>query len=83
MTAAPSIIMARYKALTVFNFIIGTCALSFQIGVLYPWHHQLDEDFKKLQKHHESNLQLFHNKKWEKLNEIDSKITALLEKMHK
>ncbi|KAG0212846.1 hypothetical protein BGX28_005502 [Mortierella sp. GBA30] len=72
--------MARYKALTVFNFIIGTSALSFQIGVLYPWHHQLDEDFKKLQLHHETNLQIFHNKKWEKLNEIDSKLNDLLNK---
>ncbi|KAG0247746.1 hypothetical protein BG011_000986, partial [Mortierella polycephala] len=54
--------MARYKVLTVVNFIIGTSALSFQIGVLYPWHHQLDEDFKRLERHHKSNLELFHNR---------------------
>lgn len=34
------------------NFAIGTSALCFQIFVLYPWHQQLDDDFKALQKEH-------------------------------
>jgi hypothetical protein len=73
--------MTRYKILTMVNFVIGTSALSFQIGVLYPWHHKLDADFEILQKHHESTLQLFHNRKWDKLNDIDTKISTLLSKL--
>lgn len=34
------------------NFVIGSSALCFQIGVLYPWHEKLDEEFKELQKEH-------------------------------
>ncbi|OBT80366.1 hypothetical protein VF21_00895 [Pseudogymnoascus sp. 05NY08] len=34
------------------NFAIGTSALCFQIFVLYPWHQQLDDDFKELKKEH-------------------------------
>ncbi|KAK3843723.1 MAG: hypothetical protein J3R72DRAFT_439779 [Linnemannia gamsii] len=62
------------------NFVIGSAALSFQVGVLYPWHHQLDGDFKDLENKHEKRLQLFHDRKWEKLMEIDSKLESLLKK---
>jgi hypothetical protein len=34
------------------NFAIGTSALCFQIFVLYPWHQQLDNDFKELKEEH-------------------------------
>ena len=34
------------------NFVIGSSALSFQVFVLYPWHEQLDEEFKELGKDH-------------------------------
>ncbi|KAF9350529.1 hypothetical protein BGX26_011312 [Mortierella sp. AD094] len=73
--------MAKYKAITMVNFVIGSAALSFQIGVLYPWHHQLDGDFKDLEKKHESHLQSFHEKKWKKLSEMDAKMDTLLKKM--
>lgn len=39
-------IITRGFSLT--NFVIGTSALSFQIFVLYPWHHRLDQDFQEL-----------------------------------
>jgi hypothetical protein len=70
--------MDKFKVLTLVNFIIGCTALSFQVGVLYPWHHQSDGDFKELEKKHESRLQLFHDCKWEKLKEIDSKLELLM-----
>ncbi|KAH7055033.1 hypothetical protein BKA57DRAFT_452810 [Linnemannia elongata] len=73
--------MDKFKVLTLVNFIIGSTALSFQVGVLYPWHHQLDGDFKELEKKHESRLQLFHNRKWEKLREIDSKLDSLVKQL--
>ena len=34
------------------NFLVATSALGFQVGVLYPWHKQLDEDFEALKKEH-------------------------------
>ncbi|KAG0247044.1 hypothetical protein BGZ95_009073, partial [Linnemannia exigua] len=73
--------MDKFKVLTLVNFIIGSTALSFQVGVLYPWHHQLDGDFKELEKKHESRLQLFHDRKWEKLREIDSKLDSLVKQL--
>jgi len=39
-------IIARRFSLT--NFFIATTALGFQVFVLYPWHKQLDDDFKEL-----------------------------------
>jgi hypothetical protein len=34
------------------NFVVASSALAFQVGVLYPWHKQLDEDFEKLRTEH-------------------------------
>ena len=34
------------------NFVIASSALAFQVFVLYPWHHRLDEDFEDLKKEH-------------------------------
>ncbi|KAF9425666.1 hypothetical protein BGZ94_007320 [Podila epigama] len=73
--------MDKFKVLTLVNFVIGSTALSFQVGVLYPWHHQLDGDFKELEKKQESRLQLFHDRKWEKLREIDSKLDSLVKQL--
>ncbi|KAF2427192.1 hypothetical protein EJ08DRAFT_366979 [Tothia fuscella] len=39
-------VIARRFSIT--NFVIATSALGFQVFVLYPWHHKLDEDFKEL-----------------------------------
>lgn len=39
------------------NFLIATSALGFQVGVLYPWHKELDEGFTKLRKEHTRVLQ--------------------------
>ncbi|KAH7253512.1 uncharacterized protein BKA55DRAFT_593217 [Fusarium redolens] len=40
------------RALSITNFIIAGSALSFQVGVLYPWHKQLDDGFEELKKEH-------------------------------
>ncbi|KAF4466461.1 mitochondrial phosphate carrier [Fusarium albosuccineum] len=40
------------RALSVTNFVVASSALSFQVGVLYPWHKQLDDDFEALKKEH-------------------------------
>lgn len=39
----------RRENIPTFALIVGLSALSFQIGVLYPWHEILSEDFQKLQ----------------------------------
>lgn len=39
-------IITRGFSLT--NFVIGSSALAFQTLVLYPWHHQLDDDFHRM-----------------------------------
>ena len=29
--------------------VVGLCAFSFQVGVLFPWHHELSVQFEQLQ----------------------------------
>ena len=36
------------RGLPLTSFIIASTALAFQVGVLYPWHHELDTEFKEL-----------------------------------
>ncbi len=38
------------RYLPIISFIIGVSALSFQTLVLYPWHNDLDEEFKEVKK---------------------------------
>lgn len=38
------------RAFSLTNFFIASSALAFQVGVLYPWHHELDEEFQQLKK---------------------------------
>ncbi|KAI1057175.1 uncharacterized protein FIESC28_05627 [Fusarium coffeatum] len=40
------------RALSITNFVVASSALSFQVGVLYPWHKQLDDDFEALKREH-------------------------------
>lgn len=43
-------ILTRLISLT--NFGVASSALAFQVFVLYPWHHQLDDEFKSLKVEH-------------------------------
>jgi hypothetical protein len=49
-TILPTMLVTRGFSLT--NFVIGSSALCFQIFVLYPWHHKLDEEFTSLRQEH-------------------------------
>lgn len=40
------------RSFSVVNFTIASSALAFQVFVLYPWHHKLDEDFEELKREH-------------------------------
>jgi hypothetical protein len=67
------------KRLTIVNFFISSSALAFQISVLYPWHMQLDKEFKELRDKHEKTLNDFHEIKVTKMNTIEHKISQLHE----
>ncbi|KAI1621521.1 hypothetical protein EDD37DRAFT_548952, partial [Exophiala viscosa] len=40
------------KGVSLTNFVIASSALCFQVFVLYPWHHQLDDEFKRMKEEH-------------------------------
>jgi hypothetical protein len=40
------------RGISLVNFAVASSALAFQVFVLYPWHHQLDDEFKALKKEH-------------------------------
>ena len=42
------------------NFGVAISALGFQTSVLYPWHHELDHEFKVLKEEHKKTLQRYH-----------------------
>jgi hypothetical protein len=39
------------------NFVIASSALASQVLVLYPWHKELDEGFRELQREHSKIIQ--------------------------
>ena len=36
------------RGMSITTFIVGTSSLAFSGFVLYPWHHEIDQDFKAL-----------------------------------
>lgn len=70
---------ATLKTLPWINFAIATAALSFQVGVLYPWHNQLDHDFREMKRENEAKLKEYHSLKLERLEHIEAKLTTLLD----
>ena len=59
------------------NFVIGTSALSFQVFVLYPWHEQLDEEFKELRREHSRLLDETHKQHGLELRRIREQLEEL------
>ncbi|OJJ45220.1 hypothetical protein ASPZODRAFT_69971 [Penicilliopsis zonata CBS 506.65] len=45
------------RGISLVNFAVASSALAFQVFVLYPWHNQLDEEFKALKTEHRQLLQ--------------------------
>ena len=58
-------------------FTRGTSALSFQVFVLYPWHEQLDEEFKELRKEHRRLLDETHRQHGRELGRIREELEEL------
>ncbi|KAF7184225.1 hypothetical protein CNMCM7691_004850 [Aspergillus felis] len=40
------------RGISLVNFAVASSALAFQVFVLYPWHNQLDAEFKALKEEH-------------------------------
>lgn len=45
------------RAMSMTNFAVASSALAFQVGVLYPWHEELQADFNKLREEHKASLE--------------------------
>lgn len=56
---------------------MGASALTFQVSVLYPWHNELDKEFKNLKNNHIKTLDDYHNKKLLKLEQLEKRIIEL------
>ncbi|CAF0838570.1 unnamed protein product [Adineta steineri] len=65
------------KYLPFINFLIASAALGFQINVLYPWHHELQKEFNKLQKQQEDKLQQYHDLKMQTIKNIEENLAKL------
>ncbi|TRM65512.1 hypothetical protein BD626DRAFT_399355 [Schizophyllum amplum] len=63
------------------NFTIATAALCFQTTVLYPWHHELDSEFKRLKEEQTRMLKELHDAKLERIAQVEAKIIAIDQKL--
>jgi len=68
--------MFYYKILPIINLFIGSSALAFQIIVLYPWHEQLDRDFKELREEYNQKLKIYHELKVKRFDELENKLKS-------
>lgn len=68
-------IITRGFSLT--NFIIASSAFGFQVCVLYPWHHKLEDEFKKLKTEHLRLLQECEGSRILELRSISEQLRAL------
>ncbi|KAL2919409.1 hypothetical protein HK105_201095 [Polyrhizophydium stewartii] len=65
------------RVLPAVNFAIGTTALAFQTLVLYPWHNELDREFRELEGTHAKLLREYHVAKVERLDTIESDLADI------
>jgi hypothetical protein len=65
------------KFLPIFNFVIASTALGFQVSVLYPWHNQLEKDFNGLQHQQETKLHEYHELRLQNIKNIEAYLSKL------
>ena len=65
------------KFLPIFNFVIASTALGFQVSVLYPWHNQLEKDFNGLQHQQQTKLKEYHELKMQNIKNIEAYLSKL------
>lgn len=71
---------SRY--LPIITFVVGTSALVFQTMVLYPWHNELDAEFKRLKALKETQdvkLEEYNSKKMDKIHELETRLNHLID----
>lgn len=69
----------RYLPIT--SFAVGASALMFQTMVLYPWHNELDTEFKRLKElkeQQDKKLEEYNSKKMDKIHELEAKLNYLI-----
>lgn len=70
------------KYLPIISFVVGTSALIFQTTVLYPWHNELEQEFKRLKEQKEEQdkkLDDYKSKKMDKIHELEAKVNRLID----
>lgn len=63
------VFFTRY--LPIISFLVGSSALTFQVMVLYPWHNELDTEFKRLKdlkEKQDRRLEDYNSKKMDKIH---------------
>jgi hypothetical protein len=58
------------------NFTVAISALGFQTAVLYPWHEELDKEFKILKQEHKEQLHLHQQVTLKQLQDLERRTTA-------
>jgi hypothetical protein len=58
------------------NFTVAISALGFQTAVLYPWHEELDKEFKNLKQEHKEQLHLHQQVALKQLEDLERRITV-------
>ena len=58
------------------NFTVAISALGFQTAVLYPWHEELDKEFKNLKQEHKEQLRLHQQVTLKKLEDLERRTTV-------
>ncbi|THY71916.1 hypothetical protein D6C86_09326 [Aureobasidium pullulans] len=56
------------------NFTVAISALGFQTAVLYPWHEELDKEFKVLKQEHRDQLHLHQQVTIKKLEDLEKRL---------
>jgi len=56
------------------NLTIALSALAFQTTMLYPWHHELDRQFKILRDEHRDMLKQYHELKMKRIEELERRV---------
>lgn len=72
-------LFTRYLPIT--SFIIGSSALIFQTTVLYPWHNDLDAEFKQLKDQKEKmdiKTEEYSRKILERMISLEKKVDFLM-----
>jgi hypothetical protein len=58
------------------NFTVAISALGFQTAVLYPWHEELDQEFKNLKQEHKEQLHLHQQVTLKQLEDLERRMTV-------